>query len=272
MDWYYEQNNAAQGPVPEETFRRLVADGTIRPDTLVWRDGMPGWQPLSVAAPRLAAGGAGAPPPIPDAFVPSGAAATFAELKTRAKTGPKGNYWTFVGGMILWQILGCGVNLLPFAGTVAVLVFACLQRYGMANLSLLGADHRRLEVGDAFIGFNQFGRAFGCFFLTGLFTILWSLLLVVPGIVKAFSYMLTPYILLENPRMPVMAAIGESRRLMDGNKWRAFCLGLSFIGWWLLGILTFGILYFWLQPYQSIAFGAFYRAVLREKAPRADAV
>jgi uncharacterized membrane protein len=135
-------------------------------------------------------------------------------------------------------------------------------------MALRAADHRQLSVGDAFIGFNQFGRAFGCLFMMGLFTFLWSLLLVIPGIVKAFSYMLAPYLVIENPQMPVMAAIDESRRLMDGNKWRAFCLGLSFIGWWLLAILTLGLLLFWLIPYQSITMGAFYRAVLREKGPR----
>lgn len=102
----------------------------------------------------------------------------------------------------------------------------------------------------------------------GLFTFLWSLLLVIPGIVKAFSYMLAPYLVLENPRMTVLEAIDESCRLMDGNKGRAFLLGLSFIGWWLLGCLTFGILFLWLVPYQSITMGAFYRAVLREKGPR----
>lgn len=266
MEWYYQQDNAAQGPVSEEVFRAKIADGTIRPETLVWHDGMAEWQPLSVAAPSYVGGAV--PPPVPDVFVPSGATATFDELKTCARTGPKGNYWTFFCGGILWTILSGAVNFLPFLGTLAAIAFACLQQYGFANMALRGADHRQLAVGDAFVGFNQFGRAFGCIFLMGLFTFLWGLLLVIPGIVKAFSYMLTPYIVLENPQMPIMAAIDESRRLMDGNKGRAFLLGLSFIGWWLLGILTFGILFFWLVPYQSITMGAFYRAVLREKGPR----
>ncbi len=237
MQWYYQHDNATQGPVSEEVFRAKIADGTIRPDTLVWHDGMSEWQPLSVAYP------------------------SFDELKTCARTGPKGNYWTYFGAGLLW-------NILLGAVSPAAPVLLCLRQYGMANMALRGADHRQLAVGDAFIGFNQFGRAFGCMFLTGLFTFLWSLLLVIPGIIKAFSYMLAPYIVLENPQMSVMAAIDESRRLMDGNKWRAFCLGLSFIGWWLLGILTFGLLFFWLVPYQSITMGAFYRAVLREKGPR----
>ena len=266
MQWYYQQNNAAQGPVSEEVFRAKIADGTIRPDTLVWHDGMSEWQPLSVAAPSYVGGSE--PPPVPDTFVPAGDSATFDELKTCARTGPKGNYWTFFGGMILWSILSGVVNFLPFLVTLVAIAFCCIQQYGFANMALRGADHRQLAIGDAFIGFNQFGRAFGCMFLMGLFTFLWSLLLVIPGIIKAFSYMLTPYIVLENPQMPITAAIDESRRLMDGNKWRAFCLGLSFIGWWLLGFLTLGILFFWLFPYQSITMGAFYRAVLREKGPR----
>lgn len=262
MNWYYRQDDGTQaGPVSEATFRSLVAQGAIRPDTLVWHEGMADWQPLSVADPNWASGGAGVPPPAPDAFVPAGASATFAELKTRAKTGPKGNYWTFLGAEILWNILLGAVS--PVAP-----VLAAIKKYGMANMSLRAADHRKLEIGDAFVGFNQFGRAFGCVFLMGLFTFLWSLLLIIPGIVKAFSYMLAPYVALENPQLSVTEAITESRRLMDGNKWRAFCLGLSFIGWWLLGILTLGLLFFWLIPYQSITFGAFYRAVLREKGPR----
>ncbi len=266
MEWYYQQDNAAQGPVSEEVFRAKIADGTIRPETLVWHDGMPEWQPLSAAAPSYAGGGQ--PPPVPEVFVPAGARATFAELKTCARTGPKGNYWTFLGGWILWAILSGCVNLIPFLGIVAAIAFTCLQNYGFANMALRAADHRQLSVGDAFIGFNQFGRAFGCLFMMGLFTFLWSLLLVIPGIIKAFSYMLAPYLVIENPQMAVMEAIDESRRLMDGNKWRAFGLGLSFIGWWLLAILTFGLLLFWLIPYQSITMGAFYRAVLREKGPR----
>lgn len=266
MEWYYQQNDAAQGPVSEDIFRAKIADGTIGPDTLVWHAGMPEWQPRSVAVPSQVNGPV--PPPAPDVFVPAGPTATFDELKTCARTGPKGNYWTFFGAMILWGIISGVVNFIPGIGTLAAIVFICLRQYGMANMALRGADHRQLEIGDAFIGFKQFGRAFACGFFVTLFVLLWSLLLVIPGIIKAFSYLLTPYLVLEHPDWTVMEAIDESRRLMDGNKWRAFLFGLSFIGWWLLGILTFGILYFWLIPYQSIAMGAFYRAVLREKGPR----
>ena len=265
MDWYYQQNDAAQGPVSEETFRALIAGGLIRPDTLVWHDGMAEWQPLSVVEPGAAGGPAAVPPPPAGGYVPSGSVATNPELKACAKSGPSGTNWKYVGALIVWTLLCTGVNFLPVAGSVVALVFYCLRQYGMANMGLRGADHRQLTVGDGFIGFSQFRRGFQCCFLTGLFTILWGLLLVIPGIVKAFSYLLTPYIVLEHPEMSVMAAITESQRLMDGNKWRAFCLGLSFIGWWLLAVLTFGLLLLWVAPYQDMTFGAFYRAVVREK-------
>ena len=78
---------------------------------------------------------------------------------------------------------------------------------------------------------------------------------------------MTPFVLLDHPEMGAVEAIDESRRLMDGNKWRLFCFGLSFIGWWLLAILTLGLLAFWLVPYQNISFGAFYRSVVAEKGP-----
>lgn len=71
-------------------------------------------------------------------------------------------------------------------------------------------------------------------FLQGLYVALWSLLLFIPGVVKAYSYAMTPYIMAEHPGLTANEAITESRRIMDGNKWRLFCLDLSFLGWELL--------------------------------------
>lgn len=85
-------------------------------------------------------------------------------------------------------------------------------------------------------------------FLRGLYLFLWSLLLIVPGLVKYYSYFLTPYILADNPEET--RAIERSRQLMNGHKAELFFLQLSFIGWHLLGALTFGILtVLFVQPY-----------------------
>jgi uncharacterized membrane protein len=87
---------------------------------------------------------------------------------------------------------------------------------------------------DLFSQFHRLGAGVCMNFLRGLYTFLWTLLFIIPGVIKAYSYSMTPYILAEHPEMTASEAITESRRIMDGNKWRLFCLSLSFIGWSLL--------------------------------------
>ena len=104
--------------------------------------------------------------------------------------------------------------------------------YAIFNLNLI--DNKEASVSDLFSQFHRLGDGFCMNFLVGLFTFLWGLLFVIPGIIKEYSYAMTPYILAENPGMTATEAITESRRVMNGNKWRLFCLGFSFIGWSLL--------------------------------------
>ena len=87
---------------------------------------------------------------------------------------------------------------------------------------------------------------------------LWSLLFVIPGIIATYSYSMSFYILRDNPDMDANAARKASIEMMKGNKWKLFCLELSFIGWMLLSMLTFGILLLWVGPYMETAKAAFY--------------
>jgi uncharacterized membrane protein len=97
------------------------------------------------------------------------------------------------------------------------------------------------------------------------------LLFIFPGIYAAYGYAMTPYILAENPEMTANEAITKSKELMNGNRWRLFCLELSFIGWSLLCILfTLGIGVFWLKPYMEASFAAFYREITVEKYGREE--
>ncbi len=97
-------------------------------------------------------------------------------------------------------------------------------------------------------------------FYRDLYVLLWALLLVIPGIVKMYQYYMVPYILTENPDMEYRAALDKSREMMEGNKWKTFVLGLSFILWDFLGALTFGIVeVFYVQPYRHLTFAALYR-------------
>ncbi len=96
-------------------------------------------------------------------------------------------------------------------------------------------------------------------FRTDLSIFLWSLLLIVPGIIKMYEYYMVPYILTENPDMDYKAAMQMSRDMMEGNKWKTFVLGLSFILWHILGALTFGIAeVLYVQSYRNLTFAALY--------------
>lgn len=97
--------------------------------------------------------------------------------------------------------------------------------------------------------------------LTTLFTVLWTMLFIIPGIVKSFSYAMAPYIKADHPEYTATQALDESRRIMKGNKWRLFCLSLSFIGWIIVGALACGIGTLWVAPYMSAAQAAFYEEI-----------
>lgn len=102
--------------------------------------------------------------------------------------------------------------------------------------------------------------------LAAIFTVLWTLLLVIPGIVKSFSYAMTKYILEENPELSANEAIDHSRAMMRGHKFDLFWLYLSFIGWGILCIFTAGIGLLWLVPYMETAEAAFYEEVKADYA------
>ncbi len=99
-------------------------------------------------------------------------------------------------------------------------------------------------------------------FLRDLFTFLWSLLFIVPGIIKSYEYRMIPYLIAENPEMDYKTAFAESKQMMTGNKWNTFVLDLSFIGWHLLSLMTVGILgLFYVAPYVASTSAALYETL-----------
>lgn len=117
------------------------------------------------------------------------------------------------------------------------------------------------KIGELFSGFSDYLRIVGTMLLMSLYTILWSCLLIVPGIIKYFSYALTPFILKDYPELSYNAAIERSMAMMSGNKWRLFLLMLSFIGWAILCLLTAGIGFLLLYPYVYMSLAKFYEDV-----------
>lgn len=114
-------------------------------------------------------------------------------------------------------------------------------------------------------GFSQWGRNIGAMLLSGIYLFLWSLLFIIPGLVKSYSYRMVPFILADDPACGAKEAITRSREMMNGHKWSAFVLDLSFIGWYLLSILTLGLLLiFWVNPYQYSTNAALYERLKAE--------
>lgn len=106
---------------------------------------------------------------------------------------------------------------------------------------------------------GHYGNIVLTIFLRNLYINLWSLLLVIPGTIKSFEYLMVPYILAENPGMDRKEAFAISKRMMDGEKWDAFVLSLSFIGWDLLALITCGIAgIFYVTPYEKATFTELY--------------
>ena len=115
------------------------------------------------------------------------------------------------------------------------------------------------------LGFKNYSHIVLGILHMAVLTLLWTLLLIIPGIIKSFSYAMTPFILVDRPELSTREAIHESRRMMKGRKWDLFCLVLSFIGWIILGIFTLFIGYLWLVPYMQTSFAAFYQNILEEE-------
>lgn len=118
---------------------------------------------------------------------------------------------------------------------------------------------------QAFSEISMYVRILGTYLVMMVYMFLWTLLLVIPGIIKAFSYSQTYFVLRDNPGIGINAAITKSRKLMNGHKWQFFVLQLSFIGWGILCILTLGIGFLWLAPYMSASYAAFYENLVRQQ-------
>lgn len=126
------------------------------------------------------------------------------------------------------------ITVLTLIWAVITLIVSGAAKLGYAIFNLKLVDNKHVALSDLFSQFHRLGDGFCMNFLVGLFTLLWTLLFIIPGIIKSYSYSMTPYIFAENPGMKVTDAITKSRQMMNGNKWRLFCLDFSFIGWSLL--------------------------------------
>lgn len=179
-----------------------------------------------------------------------------------------GNWSTVVVAYLIYSLL---LGVLSYTGIGSLLLSGVLA-IGMCVITLQISRLGKSGIESIFDGFRKgLGNNIVAGILVQIFTFLWTLLFIIPGIVKSYSYAMTYYILADNPDMAPTDAITESRKMMDGNKWRLFCLDLSFIGWYLLSILTLGILALWISPYNMMARAEFYESLKPQPAVEDEA-
>lgn len=170
----------------------------------------------------------------------------------------------------------------PYFGVIAAMIAAVALLAGIAGLALRILVMNPLEIGirryfmeDLYApceldrltyGFKMnYANCIITMLLRVVFTALWTLLLIIPGIIKSYEYRMIPYILAENPDLEWRDVFATSKRMMDGEKWNAFVLDLSFLGWVFLSLITLGLVgIFYVNPYKGLTDAALYMA-LREK-------
>ena len=215
---------------------------------------------------------------------------TIREMKERGKAAFKANYWPCVLVALLMGLFTATATAtyrtdssteFQYAvqsgdkAAIAALVGAFVLVAGiglvikifLVNPIKLGGVHFFTEnieagpmpVGAIKAGFQNYGHNFVVLLLQDVYLTLWFLLLIVPGLIKAYSYRMVPYILAEHPEFSATEVIPRSRAMLHGHKWQAFKLDLSFLGWILLGALTLGLVnVFWTAPYMESAQAALY--------------
>ena len=183
------------------------------------------------------------------------------ELKAAAKEQIKGNIATYFGlNIVLGLILS--ISSVSFVGP---LVLAGPLQLGLVLFMMEVVRKGKGEFGTGFKVFNNFGASFIAGLLMTVFICLWTLLLYIPGIIAAFRYSMTFYILADNPELSGYDAIKKSKEMMVGHKWELFVLLLSFFWWYILGIITFGLAYIYVQPYIDATMVNYYEKLKAEQ-------
>ncbi|MDD5705717.1 MAG: DUF975 family protein [Kiritimatiellae bacterium] len=273
MTWYYAVNNEQYGPVYREELVALVQRGMLKAHDLIWSHELGDrWVPAGTQAwltfrtlLAMPVSTAGAPSPTCTGSAPQAVGAApcgmtpNSRLMERARVSMTGR-WTLAafatGVYYVVLLVPCIAPFVwgPLALGVAYFYLASTRPCAGPSIELM------LD------GFNRFGAAFWAQVLKVFYIFLWSLLLIVPGIVAYYAYAMTYFIIADNPGISAVEAIHRSSLLMKGSKGKLFCLHWRFFGWFLLGILTCGVAFLWVIPYFRVSLALFYEDLPHSQA------
>ena len=210
-------------------------------------------------------GGVGSEGPKVNLHIEDGSANLGFEFAGQTIFSTGGTADSHIGGFLIGGAIYIMLAALVIAAIYLFLGSVVGVGYSRFNLELVDQNEASFE--HLFMYFKDWSNALCARLLKALYVTLWTLLFVVPGIIASYSYSMTEYILAEHPEMTASEALAMSKDIMDGNKWRLFCLQCSFIGWEILCAFTLGIGSLWLNPYKNAAKAAFYREVSGTEQP-----
>lgn len=187
-------------------------------------------------------------------------------LMKMAKKSLHGKWLLAIGTFVLYGIIvGAIATMAEYSSMMSLVTLLISGPFalGVAIFSLAISRDEDARFEQIFAGFHNFVTSLGAYLLIVLFTFLWMLLLIIPGIIAAISYAMTFYILADDESIGAMEAIDKSKEMMYGHKWDYFVLMLMYFGLGILCILTCGIGFFWLIPFIQVTNAKFYDDIKR---------
>ena len=153
-----------------------------------------------------------------------------------------------------------------FFSSYSFLTLIYLFYFGHFSMSLIMInkkihEEKTPEISDLFLGFKRYWKTFLIFLIKTLFTFLFSLIFIIPGLIKYYSYSLTLYLYQDNRNLKTIECISLSKKLMKGNKFKLFLLDFRYIGWYILSVFTLGILLLWVIPRHQYSRYLFYLGI-----------
>ena len=185
-----------------------------------------------------------------------------AQIMNDARASLNGKWPLAIGTFLIFFLITMGTSLIPYAGQIISLLIAGPLSVGAAFFALKLARGQEAKTDDLFFSFNNnLGNSILAYLLVFVFAFIGFILLIIPGIIVALALSQTWFILAENPSMDSYDAVIKSKDMMNGFKWQYFKIGLRLFGLGLLCLLTLGIGFLWLIPYQYIVYAKFYEEV-----------
>lgn len=183
------------------------------------------------------------------------------DIRSEALSALSGKWGIAIGTFIVYLILTTSLQFIPIIGPVIGLVIGGPFALGLILFCKSIANGQEAKLEQMFDGFKNLGTALATYLLSAVFIFLWSLLLIIPGIIMGLAYSLAMYIISDDSEIGAYEAIALSRKMMDGYKMKLLGMILIFFGLALLCILTLGIGFLWLFPFMQVTMVKFYQDV-----------